>query len=105
MKINDIYTAYVSWPGGGKRRPVLIIEDGKEKVTVFKITTKYEQKSDRIKKNYFPISNWKESGLDKQSYIDTNRKKNLPKDKVTFKKVGRLSEKDLSKFNEFTKNR
>lgn len=49
--------------------------------------------------------NWKESGLDKQSYIDTNRKKNLPKDKVTFKKVSRLSEKDLSRFNEFTKNR
>lgn len=79
MKINDIYTAYVSWPGGGKRRPVLLIEDGKEKVTVFKITTKYEQKSDRIKKNYFPISNWKELGLDKQSYIDTNSKEESSK--------------------------
>ena len=27
MRINEIYTAYVSWGVSGKRRPVLIIED------------------------------------------------------------------------------
>ena len=45
MKINDIYTAYVSWTQGGKRRPVLIIQENNTDVLVFKITSKYKSSS------------------------------------------------------------
>ena len=32
MKTNDISTAFVSWPGGGKRRPIYIISDESEQI-------------------------------------------------------------------------
>lgn len=43
MKVNHIYTAYVSWNNYGKRRPVLIYKDTKYTVVVFKITSKYKK--------------------------------------------------------------
>lgn len=43
MKVNHIYTAYVSWNNSGKRRPVLIYKDTKYTVVVFKITSKYKK--------------------------------------------------------------
>lgn len=49
MKSNRIYTAYVAWKTGGKRGPVLVVEDNDNSVTVLKITTKYQSKSSKIK--------------------------------------------------------
>ena len=39
MDIFDIFIAYVSWGSGGKKRPVLIIEQQSTVVYVFNITT------------------------------------------------------------------
>lgn len=71
MKTNDVAIAYVSWPGGGKRRPVYIIDADNGIITFFKVTSKYAEKSDAIKRWYYPIQNWRECGLRKPSYIDT----------------------------------
>lgn len=35
MKTNDISTAFISWPGGGKRRPIYIISDVDNKVRFY----------------------------------------------------------------------
>ena len=40
MTTFDVYIAYVSWDSGGKRRPVLILEETADSVTAFNITTK-----------------------------------------------------------------
>ena len=64
MRTNQIYTAYVSWGSDGKRRPVLIVEDKNKNVFCYRITSKYKNKSERIKKNYFPLMDWKIEGLD-----------------------------------------
>lgn len=92
MKTNDIYTAYVSWPGGGKRRPVIIVQDTEDKVNVLKITTKYKNKSVRIKSNYYPMIDWQKEGLRQQSYIDTNAIQSLlKKGDLSFSYIGRLT--------------
>ena len=72
MEMYDIYIAFVSWGKEGKRRPILVLDEKAGNVKAFNITTQYEIKSDRIRTEYFTITEWKEAGLDKPSYIDTN---------------------------------
>lgn len=103
MRINSIYTAYISWNSGGKRRPVLIVEDEEKSVTVFKITSKYSGKSLKIKQKYYPIKNWQESGLKKASYIDTIKKVNLLKEDIDFKYIGKLTLEDKKGLTLFLK--
>lgn len=104
MKINEIYTAYVSWNKGCKRRPVLVLKDDDVSVTVFKITSKYETNSPSIQRYFYPIKEWQESGLVKQSYIDTITRLNLMRKDVRFNYAGRLSVRDRNGLAEFIRN-
>ena len=102
MKIFDIYIAYVSWGAGGKRRPVLVLEESTDSVMVFSITAHYENKSEAIRAKYFIINDWKQAGLDRQSYVDTNRTITLPATAVDSKNpVGRLTATDELRLIEF----
>lgn len=108
MKRNEIVTVYVAFKDGGKRRPILVVSDKKDRVEFFGITSQYENKSEKIKSVYFPITEWKEAGLQKQSWIDVGTLKAIPKSKenITFKKVGMLSVNDMKRLNRFIeKNR
>ena len=102
MSIFDIFIAYVSWGHNGKSRPVLIIKQLEDSVVVFSITTQFDNKSDLMRSKYFQINDWKQAGLDKQSYIDTNTTVTLPISSVNTKKpVGILTESDIQKLIEF----
>lgn len=103
MKINDVYTAYISWPGGGKRRPVLILDVNQHQALVFKITTKYYSKSVVIQHKYYQIQDLKSAGLKKESYIDTISKLWLQKRNVEFHYIGKLSTKDIFGLADFIK--
>lgn len=87
MKINEIYTAFVSWQRGGKRRPVLILNINKNEVLVFKITTQYQNKSQYIKDKYYKIKDLSLAGLVKQSYIDTVKTYRLNSKKLSLQKL------------------
>ena len=95
MKPFDIFIAYVSWGGNGKKRPVLVFTTENERVLVYPITSQYDQKSDKVKANYFEVSEWKQAGLNKKSYVDTG---NLYRFKSSVfsevNPIGRLSETD-----------
>ena len=102
MDIFDIYITYVSWGNSGKKRPVLILEQGEAVVSVFNITTQYENKSETIRSRYFKINNWQQAGLDKQSYVDTNTVRELPKIALDRNsEIGRLTESDVQRLIEF----
>ncbi|MCL2486711.1 MAG: hypothetical protein FWE86_03830 [Oscillospiraceae bacterium] len=104
MNIFDIYIAFVSWGSGGKRRPVLILEESDDSVTAFKITTRYESKSEEIRANYFVINDWGQAGLDRQSYVDTNNTVTIPLTAVDSKKpIGTLSAADERRLVAFIK--
>jgi hypothetical protein len=101
----DIFIAYIEWEGGGKSRPVLVLEKQDKSVNVFKITTQYENKSDAIRSQYFKILDWQFSGLAKQSYVDTNSIQLVPLSAFHDKSpIGRLSEADTRRLTEFLRN-
>lgn len=108
MKTNDIVTVYVAFANGqgGKRRPVLVIDDMNGRVTFFNITTQYEKKSEAMKRVYYPMIDWQKAGLSKQSWIDVGTLRGLSKIQtgVVFKKIGKLSEFDSEGLNDFIEN-
>lgn len=99
--INRIYTAYVSWETGGKRRPILVVEFQDKWLYFYKITSKFQNKSKYIKAQYYTIRDWQKAGLVKQSYIDTGTLLRLRINDVELSYVGRLTifdEKALARF-------
>ena len=100
MEIFDIFIAHVSWGSGGKKRPVLILEQMESGVIVFNITTQYENKSENVRNKYFEIDDWRQAGLGNQSYIDTNDTVTLPLSSVD-RPIGKLTESDAQKFIKF----
>lgn len=102
MNIFDIFITYVSWGDGGKMRPVLILEQQEKIISVFNITTQYESKSATVRAKYFKINDWRQAGLDKQSYVDTNTIRDLPLVVLEGKsEVGKLTESDVQRLIEF----
>jgi hypothetical protein len=90
----DIYIAYISWGTDGKRRPVVIYFKKDDKVAVFRITSQYQSKSDAIRSKYLTITDWRQAGLDKPSYIDTSAVINLPAATINPSPIGKLSKRD-----------
>ena len=104
MELYDIYIAFVSWGSEGKRRPILILDVNNGNVKAFNITTQYENKSDEIRTNYFYITDWKQAGLDKPSFVDTNKAILIPLPAVDNNNpIGKLSVMDETRLIEFMK--
>ena len=102
MEPYDIFTAYISWANGGKSRPALVYALDDELVRIYPITTQYGNKSETIKSKYFEIIDWFQSGLDKQSYVDTGTR--LTQNLSIFDNVnpiGALTEADKKRLIEF----
>ena len=89
----DIHIAYIQVEDG-KYRPVVILFEEETTVTVFKITSQYEGKSDAIRSKYLAVTDWKESGLIKPSYIDMVKAYEIPLTSVRRTSIGTLSIKD-----------
>ena len=95
----EIYITYISWESGGKSRPVLVYSQDHAKITIYPITTQYDDKSETIKAKYFKITDWAQSGLSKLSYVDTGTLIRLPIAVIDDKKpIGKLSVSDIKRF-------
>lgn len=105
MKPNEIVTVYVAFTDkdGGKRRLILVVSDKRDRVEFFGITSQSENKSEKIKRVYFPITEWEKSGLKEQSWIDVGSLKAIQKtnENISFRKIGMLSVSDTKKLNQF----
>lgn len=78
-----------------KTRPILIWEHG-NKTFFYKITSKFINKSDAIRSNYFPIMDWKSANLKKPSFVDLNNKFDIiDYADIPVKYCGELSTQDL----------
>jgi hypothetical protein len=97
----DVCIAYVSWVGGGKRRPILLLSQDATYAEAFRITTQYANKSEAVKAQYFQIIDWQQAGLDKPSYIDTIESIELPIALISLPPVGTLTENDKLRLIEF----
>jgi len=94
MDAFNLHIVHVYWGNEGKRRPVLILSQAGDKVSAFKITTQYQNKSDAVRSNLFAINNWESAGLNKPSYIDIGTIVGLPLSLIEIHPIGKLSIND-----------
>lgn len=107
MKNGNIYFADASYEENekSKKRPVLVWDFGSD-FRVYKITTKYKNKSEKIRSNYFPIFDWDNIGLIRPSYIDCNSYWTLEQFKgIKLKYLTSLSTNDVIRFRKFVNKR
>lgn len=89
------FLEYEDVPNKGKRRPVLILKEDEEMISVFKISTKYGNKPSYFRSKYFKI-------LSQVSYIDTSHVRYLYKNKESgLKVIGHLSSRDVFRLTQF----
>ena len=105
MEAFSLHIAHVYWGEEGKRRPVLIFSQREDKVTVFKITTQYQHKSETVRRNLFEITDWKSSGLSKPSFIDIGGLIVMPMALVGAYPIGKLSDKDKARLEKLLTER
>jgi len=97
-----IYIFYMPWENGGKNRPILVFMHNINDVSVYCITTKYEDKSEAVKRKYFKINDIANTGLIRQSYVDTITRYTIPVSLIDGKiPIGKLSNEDIKRFMEF----
>jgi len=101
MDAFNLHIANVSWGKEGKRRPVLILSQKGDTVAVFKITTQYQSKSEAIRSNFFAINDWKESGLNKPSFIDVGEVVGVSLALIGTRPIGKLSNHDKIRLEKF----
>ncbi|MDR2921817.1 MAG: hypothetical protein LBU85_00565 [Treponema sp.] len=102
MKPFELFITYISWGSGGKTRPVLVLLLNEDTISVYPVTTQYENKSEAVKARYFKINDWQQTGLDRQSYIDTGILLNLPISVIKNKKpIGKLTITDKKRLLDF----
>lgn len=110
MKKHDvisIYVAYASVRGSDdKRRPVLIVNIAEHSVFAYRITSKYNQKSEWMQSFYYLIEKWREIGLNLPSYVDTKTALEImKKDLGIVKWIGSLDDFDVDGLAHFLKRR
>lgn len=100
-EIVSIHVSYVN-SNSGKRRPVLILQDASDYLTFFRLTTKFDNKSSRIQKQYYRIRDWEQTGLKQISYIDIGTVMMMKKiDTNKILPIGHLSVHDIQELNKF----
>ena len=104
---NDILFFNVTYDDGkgSKPRPALILSEKDNIIKFYKITTKYDDKSETIKKQYFEILEYEEAGLYRKSYVDTVQLKTEDISEYNIKVIGQLTEKDTARLAVFLENK
>lgn len=100
-EIVGVHVSYVN-SNGGKRRPVLVLQDASDYLTFFRLTTKFDNKSSRIQRQYYRIREWEQAGLKQISYIDIGTvmmMKKIATNKIL--PIGHLSVYDIQELNKF----
>ena len=104
IKPKELLLLYVSFTNAdnGKRRPILVIKNANQELWFFSITSKYFQKSTRIKIQYYPLQDWKLAGLAKPSYIDIKSLRKTPWSNLPEAQyIGQITERDIKGLSEF----
>ena len=79
----------------------MVIEFNDEVIKTYRLTTKYENKSDKIKSKYFEIIDWFKAGLEKPSWIDTVQAYEIERKSIKIKIIGSLTDRDIMRLKEF----
>ncbi|MFT8757701.1 hypothetical protein [Leuconostoc pseudomesenteroides] len=86
---------------GTKVRPAFVVKYDNQRITYYKITSQYDDKSEYFKSKYFEIKDWVYAGLKKPSWIDTLKLRRVEEQYVVIKFIGYLSPKDENRLVAF----
>lgn len=103
MTINQVAFAFVTFSSStnGKKRPIIIQYADEHTIQFLSITSKYENKSDAIKKQYYPIQEWQEIGLSKKSWIDICSLREVEREYFSLEVIGELTTLDIKGLTNF----
>lgn len=106
----DIYSVLVtrieySDKSGSKIRPAVVVKFNDEVIRTFRITSKYENKSDYIKSQYLEIIDWFKAGLRRPSWIDMVQLYDIENDGFNIKVIGKLSDRDINRLKEYIRDK
>lgn len=88
-----------------KIRPALVLSMSDGYIKLLKVTSDYDKKPEKIKELYYPIIEWQQAGLKKESYVDCHRTYNITTDYILRNKpVAKLTVKDKVGLHSFVKN-
>ncbi|MBV0930161.1 hypothetical protein KTE19_05455 [Lentilactobacillus sp. IMAU92037] len=108
MSPMDVYIADVFFGDNtskSKHQPILVVDYDDDYLVTYKITTKYANKSESIKKYYYRILDLDVAGLDRQSYVDTLQLVKITRNYVLSRRpIGQLSNRDKVNLFKFVKN-
>ena len=76
-----------------------------EVIQTYRITSKFESKSEAIRSQYLEIIDWYRAGLNRPSYIDTVQVYELDVNQVAIRLVGKLSNRDRDRLIDSLKER
>lgn len=107
MEVYSVLIArvYFSDGSGSKKRPAVVVKFDNKVVRTYRITSQYENKSEKIKRHYFEILDWYKSGLKKPSWIDTIDYYDIDHDSVEYRIIGKLTERDIDRLLAFLKEK
>ena len=74
-------------------------------IQTYRITSKFESKSEAIRSQYLEIIDWYRAGLNRPSYIDTVQVYELDVNQVAIRLVGKLSNRDRDRLIDSLKER
>lgn len=104
ISANDVISIYITFEDSnlGKKRSVLVLEADQNTFSILRLTSQYENKSPRIKQQYYPIKDWRQIGLRKPSYVDIGSVIQIDrKTQKRFYKIGSLTTNDIEGLNHF----
>ena len=90
---------------GSKIRPAVVVKFNDEVIRTFRITSKYENKSDYIKSQYLEIIDWFKAGLRRPSWIDMVQLYDIDNDGFNIKVIGKLSDRDINRLKEYIRDK
>ncbi|WP_125571033.1 hypothetical protein [Lacticaseibacillus songhuajiangensis] len=98
----SIYLAFVKFKdqNQGKARPVLIFKMSGRPSIALKLTSKFANKPDYLKRVFYRITDWRAAGLDQPTWVDTAFKIDTRALTVT-KLVGKLTNVDIKGLKHF----
>ena len=87
---------------GSKKRPAYLLKKDSDSLFVFKITTKFANKSPQMKEHYFEIIDTVYAGLNSKSWIDTYEIRTIPvSGNLKVYLLGMLSDNDFNRFEKY----
>lgn len=96
MKTSDAFFYFIPYDDSskGKTRPVLVYKKEDGNYVLLRITSKYKNKSEPIKKHYYEIKNLSSAGLSKASWIDIKGTVTIQESSIEAERKGSLSDTD-----------